>query len=173
MLIGPLGPPPNIDGKEFFEQFKKTDKCVLSLGSTTADLKEPKEGYTEVHTKRMKEFVVDNVKKNTDDVVVNFPLRSSYIQKSTTILKSFYDDVTKVHPKITFSIWSAKEDNFDAAEVQNFVKTIGVGNVHLILSDDSRKKLNLGTNGASGLVQFGLLNLITLVVVTIFRNGFH
>lgn len=140
------------------------------MGWTTEKVDDPK-GYTEEHTKKMKYAVLQHVQNNTDEGL-NFPLRALYVPKSATILKNLYNDLKNIHPKTTYSVYAVKDDKFEAKEVQDFVKLIGVDNVYLSLSDELRKKLDL-SNGASGLVQFGLLNLATLAIVTIFRNGFH
>lgn len=132
-------------------------------------MKDPKEGYTEDQTKAMKEIVDKNVGK---EETLNFPIRAMYAVQNQTTLKNFYDSVKKDHPKVTYSVYSKKNDHFKVDELQKFVKLIGVQNVHLIITDNLRNQLNLG-NGASGLVQFGLLNLVMLVVVAILRNGLH
>lgn len=172
MVQGPQGQSPKLNAKEFIDRYIDTSKYVLSLGLTTQKASDPKDGYTEAHTKAMKALVVDNIQKAKIEEPLNVPLRAQYVPKSTTVLQNFFNDVKKLHPKFTFSIWSAKDDDFKADEIQNFVKLIGVDNVYLSLAKEKRDKLNLG-NGASGLVQFGLLNLVTLAVVTIFRNGLN
>lgn len=150
----------------------ETVKCVLSLDWSTNTATDPEHGYTEIDTKLMNDTVFKNVPKNMEESL-NFPIRALYAVKNHTILKNFLDNMQKnINPKATYTIWSAKEDKFDGAEVTNFVNLIGTSNVYLSLSDELLKQVHL-RNGASSLIQFGLLNLATLVVVTIFRNGLH
>lgn len=144
----------------------------MSLGWATDFAKDPKEGYTEEHTKEMNEIVNKHVQPKMPESL-NFPIRALYAVQNQTVLKNFYNNIkTNYNPKVTYTIWSAEGDDFDGKKVTEFVKLIGLENVYLSLKDDLLKKMNLG-NGASSLVQFGLLNLATLVIVTIFRNGLH
>jgi len=174
VLAGPNGNSPKFNAQDFIEQYKLTSKYVLSLGWVTSKVDEPKDGYTAEHTKAMKAVVTDIIEKNKIEEPLNVPLRALYVPKSTTVLHNFFKEVKAIHPKLTYSIWSAKGDNFNAEEVQKFVNLIGIDNVYLSLLPEDRRKINLGvSNGASGLIQFGLLNLATLAVLTIFRNGLN
>lgn len=172
MTDGPGGSQPAIDAKSFLATYNQTTKFGLSLGWTTGWQKDPKEGYTEVQTKAMQEIVGKHVALGGEEAL-NFPIRALYAVKSQTFLKNFYDSVKKDHPKVTYSIFSSKNDKIAAKDLGDFVKLIGVENVYLILTEGERNQLNLGKSGASGLVQFGLLNLAMLIVVAIFRNGLH
>lgn len=173
MAQGPNGPTSNLKVEKFIETYKKTDKFGLSLGWTTNPkaVKDPKDEFTENHTKAMKAIVDKNVGNDSTDAL-NFPLRAVYAVNSQTLLKNFYDSMKETHPKVTYSIFSEKNDEFAAEELVKFVKLIGVENVYLIISDDLRNQLNL-SNSAGALVQFGFLNLAMLIVVAIFRNGLH
>lgn len=169
---GPNGGEAKIQADKFIGEYQRSSNNVLSLGWTTKKSSDSKTGYTEEHTKAMTEIVTDIIKKNNIEEPLNVALRAVYIPESTTFLKNFFTETKKTHPKLTYSIWADKDDDFKHTEIQNFVQVIGVDNVYLSLTQDKRDKLNLG-NGASGLVQFGLLNLVTLAVVTIFRNGLN
>lgn len=171
MTEGPNGFFPKLPASEFIENYKKTDKFGLSLGWTTTGAQDPKDEFTEQQTNAMKEIVDKNIGNGTD-YALNFPIRAVYAVKSQTLLKNFYDSVKKDHAKVTYSIFSGKLDDVAADELGKFVKLIGVENVYLIINDNLRSQLNLGS-GAAELVHFGLLNLAMLIVVAIFRNGLH
>lgn len=156
---------------KFIKQYNRTIDQVLSLGWTTGWQEDPEKGYTEKQINAMTKILNENVQPNTNEGL-NFPVRALYAIKDQTILKNFIENVRKTHPEATYSVWSGEDDKFDAGEVTKFVNLIGIDKVYLSLTDELRKQINLG-NAASRLIQFGLLNLATLVIVTIFRNGLH
>lgn len=163
-----------IDGDKFIEQVKKLNsKFVLSVG-WTADAKPTysEEGYSIPHMEAMAEVVGKTLLVASDAraMAINFPIHAVHALQSQDLLEVLYSGVKKTNP-VTFTIQAAEGDDVDAMELQNFIKSYGVGNIYMDLPDELRNKLNLG-NGASSLVRFGLLNLITLAVVTVFHNKF-
>jgi len=172
VLTGPgaSGSAAPVDGLKFIDEAKKLDNIILSIGWKTIPMKDPKEGYTNEHTKAM-EDILKNSKITTPeykDVSLNFPINAFYAVKSKDILRTFYDIVKNTNP-VTFTVRSQKDDKVDAKELEAFIKSYGTEHIYMDLPDDLRNQINL-SNGASSLVQFGLLNLITLAVVTIFRS---
>lgn len=146
------------------------DKVVLSIGWTT-NRDTPNSVYTEAHTNAMADVIKNNKLDKIPDLAINLPIRAAFAVKSRKVLKELYENVKKTKP-ITYTVWSKNEDKVNATELQQFINSYGVENIYIDLPDELRKKLNLG-NGASSLVQFGLLNLIMLIVAHFFRNGFH
>lgn len=161
---------PPLDGKEFIDEVKKMDKVVLSIGWTT-NRKNSNSVYTEAHTNAMADIITDNKLDKIHNLGINFPIRAAFAVKSPVVLRKLYDVVKEKNP-VTYTIWSKNEDKVNATELQQFIKSYGVENIYLDLPDDLRKKLNLG-NGASSLIQCGLLNLIMLIIAHFHRNGFH
>lgn len=150
------------------------DKVVLSLGWTTYWNKDSKEGYTKQYMDAMETIFKEHKLNTTDykDISVNFPIRAPYALKSQDVLKSFYNNMTKTNT-VTFTVQSQKGDIVDANELKKFIESYGIEKIYIDLHDELREKLNLSSgkgNGASTIVQFGLLNLITMLVVTILRN---
>lgn len=160
-----------VDHQKFIEEFKKTSNFVLSLGWTTDKSEELNENYTDEHTEAMTKIIEEHQLHTLTKLPLNFDIRAAIAARSQTTLKNFYEKVKKTN-LATYTVWSKEDDEVDTNELKNFVKSVGIENVYLVLTDDLRSKLNLG-NRASSLIQFGLLNLATLVIVTIFRNGLH
>lgn len=102
---------------------------------------------------------------------LNFDIRAAIAVRDQKALQNFYKKFKDTNA-VTYTVWSVESDEVDAKELESFVKSIGVKNVYLIVSDELRKKLDLN-NGASSLVQFGILNVAALAIATIFRNGLH
>lgn len=146
------------------------DKIVLSIGWTT-NRELSNSVYTEAHTNAMADIIKDNKLDKLHDLAINFPIRATFALRSRDVLKKFYEHVKKTNP-VTYTVWSRNEDKVNATELQQFIHSYGVENVYIDLPDDLRKKLNLD-NSASSLVQFGLLNLIMVIIAHFFRNGFH
>lgn len=161
---------PTLDAKEFVDEVKKMDKVVLSVGWTT-NRENSNSVYTSAHTNAMADVIKDNKLDKIPNLAVNFPVRAAFAVKSQAALKQLYDLIKTTNP-VTYTVWSKNEDKVNATELQTFIKSYGVENIYTDLPDDLRKKLNLA-NGASSLVQFGLLNLIMLIIGRFVRNGFH
>lgn len=161
---------PPLDPKEFIDEVKKLDNVVLSIGWTT-NRKNSNSVYTEAHTNAMADVITDNKLDKIHNLAINFPIRASIAVKSQGVLRQLYDVVKEKNP-VTYTIWSKNEDKVNATELQQFINSYGIENIYIDLPDDLRKKLDLG-NGATSLVQFGLLNLIMLIIAHFYRNGFH
>lgn len=148
------------------------NNVVLSIGWTTGRPKYHSEEYSSSNIEDMGEVIKNTtlINVNSKAVDVNFPIRAIYALKNQDILHNFYYSVKRNNPRstITYTVWSEKADTIDAAKLQKFIKYYGVENIYIDLPNDLRKKLNLG-NGASSLVQFGLLNFIITVLI-IFYN---
>lgn len=159
-----------LDSKEFIDEVKKMEKVILSLGWTTSREKS-NSVYTEAHTNAMADVIKDNKLDKLHELPLNFPIRAAFALKSRDVLKKFYDHLKKTNP-VTFTVWSRNEDKVNATELQGFIRSYGVENIYIDLPDDLREKLNLDS-GASSLVQFGLLNMIMLIIAHFFQNSFH
>lgn len=168
MLQGPDAgaEPPQLDAKEFVDEVKKMEKVVLSVGWTTSR-ENSNAVYTAAHTNAMADVIKDNRYRGA----VNFPIRAAFAVKSQSVLKQLYDLIKLTNP-VTYTVWSKNEDKVNATELQSFILSYGVENVYIDLPNDLRNKLNLA-NGASSLTQFGLLNLIMLIIGHFIRNAFH
>lgn len=159
-----------VDANAFIQQSKKMCNLVLSIGWKTIWDKKSNQTYKKENADQMMNVLRQN-KINTfnfKDVAINFPIHAGYALKSRDVLKSFYDLVKQTNP-VTYTVWSEKGDDVNATDLKNFIVSYGMENVYIDLHDDLRKKLNL-SNGASSLIQFGLLNFVTFIIVTIFRN---
>lgn len=163
-----------IDGDKFIEQVKKLNSnFVLSFG-WTADVRPTysEEGYSTSHMQAMTQ-VIDKTLLVASDArafPLNFPIHAVYTLQSQDLLRELYNGAKRMYP-VTFTIQAAKGDDVDPIGLRNFIKSFGVGNIYMDLPDELRKQINLSqTNGASSLVRFGLLNLITLAAVTVFHN---
>lgn len=165
---GSLAEVPPLDSKEFIDEVKKMDNVVLSIGWTT-NRDKSNTVYTGAHTNAMADVVKDNKLDKIPNFAINFPICAAYAVKSRSVLKQLFDHVKEKNP-VTYTVWSRNEDKINATELTNFINSYGVENVYIDLPDDLRKKLHL-SNGASALVQFGLLNLIMLVVARSIQNG--
>lgn len=163
---GELDVPP-VPSNLFIEQVKKMDNVVLSIGWSTT---QSEDVYKKKHIEAMEKILTDNKLNTTDykDMSINFPIHAVHALKSQDVLKSFYDNVKKTNA-VAYTVRSRIGDIVDAEELKKFIKSYGIENIYIDLHDELQNKLNLG-NGASTLVQFGLLNLITLFVVAIFRH---
>lgn len=161
---------PQLDAKEFVDEVKKMEKVVLSVGWTT-NRQYSNAVYTSAHTNAMADVIKDNKLDKIPNFAINFPIRAAFAVKSQSALKQLYDLIKLTNP-VTYTIWSKNEDKVNATELQAFIQSYGVENVYIVLPPDLHKKLNLA-NGASSLMQFGLLNLIMLIIGHFFRNAFH
>lgn len=162
---------PELDAKEFVDEVKKMERAVLSVGWTTNRVN-PNSVYTSAHTNAMADVIKDNKLDKIPNLAINFPIRAAFAVKSQAALKQLYDLIKLTNPVTTYTVWSRNEDKVNATELQTFIKSYGIENIYIDLPDDLRKKLNLG-NGASSLVQFGVLNLIMLIIGHFIQNSFH
>lgn len=167
---GPTAEVPSIDSKEFIDEVKKMEKVILSIGWTTGR-DDSNVVYTGADKNAMIDIITDNKLDKIHDLAINFPIRAALAVKSQNALKELFNEVKKTNP-VTYTVWSKNEDKVNATDLQHFINSYGVENIYIDLPDDLRRKLNLG-NGASSLVQFGLLNLIMLIIAHFIRNGFH
>lgn len=161
---------PTLDAKEFVDEVKKMEKVILSVGWTTSR-ENSNAVYTSAHTNAMADVIKDNKLDKIKTLAINFPIRAAFAVKSQDALRKLYDLIHVTNP-VTFTVWSKNEDKVNATELQTFIKSYGVENIYIDLPDDLRKKLDL-SSGASSLVQFGVLNLIMLIIGHFIRNGFH
>lgn len=175
VLEGPGGKRGSIDGKQFIDETKRMNKLVLSLGWIVDSSANPDEAYKKEHIEAMQKVLKDS-KINTEDykdVPLNFHIEAYYALKSKDVLTEFYNSVKKTNP-MTYTIHHQNIGDVKVEDLQAFITSYGVGNMYVDLPDDLRKKLKLGDpgskGGASSVVQFGLLNLITLAVITVLRN---
>lgn len=166
-----------IDGDKFIEQVKKMNSnVVLSIG-WYADVKPTysEEGYSTSHIEAMAQVIAKNLLFASDykPMAINFPIHAVYALQSQELLKELYNGAKTVNP-VTFTVQAANGDDIDAMELQKFIKSYGVGNIYIDLPDGLRKQLDLSNNNsnASSVVRLGLLNLITLAIVTVFHNKF-
>lgn len=161
-----------IDGDKFIEQVKKMNSnVVLSVGWTENVRPTYSEGgYSISQVQAMAEIIAKTAIFASDFVpmAINFPIHAVYALKSQNLLIELYNGAKEINP-VTFTVYAAKGDDVNAMELQKFIKSYGVENIYMDLPDELRNKLNLG-NSASSLVRFGLLNLITLAIVTVFHN---
>lgn len=163
--------PKPLDGAKFIEEAKRMVNVVLSMGWKTVTKADSKEVYTSAHTKAM-EDLLKNTKINSPDykdVPLNFAINAFYALNSKDVLNKFYEGAKKANP-VTFTVVVKKDEKVDPKELEKFIQLYGIDHIYMDVPDDLRKQINLTTNGASSLVQFGLLNLITLAIVTIFRS---
>lgn len=161
---------PQLDAKEFVDEVKKMEKVVLCVGWTSSR-ENSNAVYTAAHTNAMADVIKDNKLDKIPNFEVNFPIRAAVAVKSQSVLKQLYDLIKLTNP-VTYTVFSKNEDKVNTTELQAFIKSYGVENVYIDVPNDLRKKLNLA-NGASSLIQFGLLNLIMLIIGHFFRNAFH
>lgn len=157
-----------VDGIQFIKQVQKMNNAVLSIGWNTVWRPNWEEAYSASNINDMEQVIRSNtlINDNSKPMTVNFPIRAVYALKSQNALNNFYKSVKRNNPSatVTYTVWSKNGDTVNAAELQKFIKSYGIENIYIDLPDDLRGKLNLG-NGASSLVQFGLLNLITLLMI--------
>lgn len=173
-----------VNADRFIAQVKKLDNVVLSLGWST----EWKVNSTAVYEKQYMDAMEAILKNNNlnandyKDFPINFPIRAPFALNSQDALKSFYDNLTKTNAA-TFTVQSEAGDAVDVEELKKFITTYGVEHIYIDLSDEVMKRLNLGDDGkggkggsgggASTIVQYGLLNLITFTVIAFLRNWLY
>lgn len=153
----------------FIDQIKKLDNVVLSLGWSTIWDSNSKDVYTKQHTVGM-ESILSYTELDTPDykeLPINFPINAAYALKSQDVLKSFYDRVKKTNA-VSYTLQSNKGDEVVIADLKKFIQSYGIENIYIDLSKDISSELNL-SNSASAMLQFSLLNLITLFVVVLLR----
>lgn len=166
---------PPIDGDKFIEQVKKLNSnVVLSLGwaRNISSTKNSDEGYSISHIEAMAAIINKNQILASDHKVmpINFPIRAVYALPSQDLLRELYNGAKTGNP-VTFTVQAAKGDAVHPIELQEFIKSYDVENIYIDLPDELRDQLNLGKSASSSsLIQFGLLNLLTLIVVTVFWN---
>lgn len=101
---------------------------------------------------------------------ITFPVRASMAINSKDQLKDLLAKAEKTH-KSTLSVWTSDADKVDAKQLEEFIKEIGLSKVYVDVPESLLSQMNL--NGASSLVQFGLLNMVAMGFALFFRNGLH
>lgn len=144
---------------------------VLSIGWKTNSPGKEGEEYTKKNIEDMEKILKESQIQSDDnkDITINFPIHAIYAIKGKEVLKEFYGKI-KPNP-VTYTIRSMEGDKVNATELREFIVSYGVDHVYIDLPENLERDVKLPLpNGASSIVQFGLLNVITLVVVAIFRN---
>lgn len=164
-----------VDANKFLTIAKELSNATLSIGWTTKWGAEYKTGmYSEAHVDAMIKVIGEN-KINATSHPITFPVRAGIAAHSKVTLRRLFDSVNKTN-HVTFTIWSSQGDNVDIKHLQEFILSFGVDRVYVDVPKEVQEKLNLGEkskNSATSIVQFGLLNVITFMVVVFLRNGLN
>lgn len=155
-----------VDKTKFFEQAKKLTDATLSIGWTTQWGKNMTGSYTHEQIEEMTTTIVES-KTNGTGHAITFPIRAGIAAHSQDALEHLYQNVSKTHP-VTFTVWSAVDDEVDAKKLGDVIRHLGVDKVYVDVPKELRDQLRL--NGASSLAKFGLLNLAAIALAMFFRS---
>lgn len=149
------------------------DAVTLSIGWTTLTVKDTKGNYSQSHVDAMIKVIDENVKDGK--YPITFPVRAVFAAESKDTLHKLYDHVSKTNKNVTFTVWSHidDKDQVDQSKLQDFISSFGVDKVYVDVPNELKEKLKLEPSGASSIAQFGLFNVVALIIALVLRNGLH
>ncbi|XP_055295876.1 protein FAM151B-like isoform X2 [Sitodiplosis mosellana] len=164
-----------VNAKEFFgavlDAKENLVNKTLSIGWTT-ELGKDKISYNQTYVDAMKKAIKES--EIPVGYPITFPVRAAIAAESKDSLKNLFDEVSKDKRKVTFTIWSGKNDTdlVDKDKLQDFINTFTVKKVYVDVPEDLESKLNL-KSGAATFIKFGLFNLVAIAFAMFFRNGLY
>ncbi|XP_031619079.1 protein FAM151A-like isoform X2 [Contarinia nasturtii] len=168
-----------VDAKAFFDAVKAEvglQKATLSIGWTTNLVDNAQ--YTDANVEEMLKTIRENIKSDEDKLhPITFPVRAAIAAESQAALDKLVTEVEKMNIATTLTIWTAASDEkkIDMKKLQALINHFGTSKVYVDLDDKLKGGLTLvpKPNGASSLVNFGLLNVATFLFALFLRNGFY
>ncbi|XP_029159327.1 protein FAM151B isoform X2 [Nylanderia fulva] len=146
-----------VNAEEFLKGANKTlPESILSVGWTTRYGKEfnlTKGQYNETHIQKM----IKALKENHVSQSVTYPVRAGLVVNNVDIIKKLLREAPKTIKSATLTIWSADNDEVDAAKLSKFIKEVGVEKVYVDVPEDLHKKLKLSAASAmnSAIINMG------------------
>ncbi|XP_055307759.1 protein FAM151B-like [Sitodiplosis mosellana] len=153
IILGPgkgIKPKP-VDANLFFDVIKSIEELksvTFSIGWTTSvniipglPLWTMKTRYSQNHVDAMIKAIEEN-HIDGSNYPISFPIRAAIAAESREVLQYLFNEVSK-QSNVTFTIWSATNDEVNISKLQDLILSIGTDKVYVDVPKKLKDQLNL------------------------------